>query len=247
MIKISVILLVVSLFACSKNKTTPKNSKNDNENEQESTKVVKEKPKKIDNMTIEGDLGTIDRDLVNKKFEEAKNTIDECIYKGVGQSSWIGGNMNFMFRIDLNGRVKKLGFSSNTGSRLVDKCVYNFAKGLTFIKPKGGEAKVSYSYGFAETMEIKEDKKWGEDEVTSSIKRVKSKMNSCSDGTDSAPGSYDLVFYVLPDGVLGAASITTGKELVSDKFYKCVIKKMKKAKFRDPLGTVAKVNLKFAP
>ncbi|MBU1241247.1 hypothetical protein KJ865_16150, partial [Myxococcota bacterium] len=84
-----VLFVALALFACSDKKTTPKKETT----QPEKVKVDEpNKPAPVKNtLTIEGDLGTIDQAMVQKKFETAKSTLDQCIYKGVGQDTWIGG------------------------------------------------------------------------------------------------------------------------------------------------------------
>ncbi|MDA3862488.1 MAG: AgmX/PglI C-terminal domain-containing protein [Deltaproteobacteria bacterium] len=243
--KILFSFILLSVLACSSEKektTTPEPA---NQNVEKKKKKENEEKRKLSEMTIEGDLGTIDHQAVQDKFNESSKVIKDCIYKGIGQDSFVGGNLDFVFRIDLNGKVKKLSLSSTVGNRKIEKCIYNFAKSIQFVKPKGGEAKVKFPYGFMASMEIK--KKWGLEKIKQPFQKIKPSLLKCSDGTSQAPSDYQIVFYLLPDAQLGPMGISTGEELVSDKFYKCVKAKLKKAKFPDPLGTVAKVTLDVSP
>ncbi|MGM0596312.1 MAG: AgmX/PglI C-terminal domain-containing protein [Myxococcota bacterium] len=247
--KILFFFILLSILSCSseKEKTTTPETANQNveKKNNKKTKKINEEKRKLSEMTIEGDLGTIDKKAVQAKFNESSKVIKNCIYKGIGQNSFVGGNLNFIFRIDLNGKVKKLSLSSTVGNRKIEKCIYNFAKSIQFVKPKGGEAKVSFPYGFMASMEIK--KRWGMEKVKPAFRKIKTSLLKCSDGTSQAPSNYQIVFYLLPDAELGPLGISTGEELVSDKFYKCVKTNLKKAKFPDPLGTVAKVTLDVSP
>ncbi len=238
-------LSLLTLLSCdNKKQTTPKVSPPRTNTATQANPPEKPQQQKS-SLVIRGDLGTIDRAMVQKKFEASREILDSCIYKGVGQDAFVGGQMNFTFRINLDGTVKRLDYSADVGSWAVEECVYLFAKKLTFIKPKGGEAKVSYSYGFVASMEVK--KRWGDREVSSALRRVKRRLLRCSDGTDQAPSEYRLVFYVLPDGELGQLGLSSGRRLPSKKFYSCVHRALKRAKFKDPMGTVAKVDIRIAP
>jgi hypothetical protein len=239
--RIFLVILLVLSFGCNKTEknTNPKNKVK--KTKVKKTPVKDNEPGKT--MQIEGDLGTIDFNAVNKKFVEAKEKVDNCYYKGIeNDKTYVGGKFDFLFRIDLQGKVKKLFMKTNIGNRYVEKCIYNFAKNLVFVKPKGGEAKVSFSWTFSPSMETLY---WDADKV--SFSKVKRKVVKCSDGTDDAPAEYKLVFYVIPGGELASLGISTGKGLVSKKFYKCVLKNVKKLKFPDPLGKVARVDINITP
>lgn len=240
-----ILITAAALFTgCSgdKKKTTAEKKP---ETEVTDTKKDETKKDNVSNMTISGDLGEIDQAMVQKKFDESKDEVQKCITDGIGSDTYVGGNMDFTFRINLDGTVKKLDFSSTVGHRGIEKCVYNFAHKLKFVKPKGGEGKVAYPFAFDPAREIK--KTWNEDNLGKAWTTIRKAMMKCSDGTDNAPSTFTVVFYVLPDAEIGYSGVSSGKKLVSDKFYNCVKASLKKAKLPDPLGTVAKVTVSIQP
>ncbi|MBN2723773.1 MAG: AgmX/PglI C-terminal domain-containing protein [Deltaproteobacteria bacterium] len=242
--KILLIVAAVAVASCSSDKkeTTPEkveDTKKDTVDSQDNKNVSKT------NMVIAGDLGEIDQAMVQKKFDEAKQTVQQCIIDGIGRDNFVGGSLNFTFRINLDGTVKKIDFQSTVGNRKIEKCIYDFAMKIKFVKPKGGEAKVDFPFSFESTMEIK--KNWTLENLGRGGKKLFKSVIKCSDGTDNAPSKFKMVFYLLPDAEIGPMGISSDKKLVSDKFYNCVKKKLKKVKLPDPMGTVAKVILEVEP
>ncbi len=242
--KLVAILLLLTV-ACSGNKdgTTPKNTptQTDATPTQDATDNGS-----TDNgsMVIEGDLGEIDQQAVQKKFDDGQDDLMKCIMDGRGNLRYVGGDMSFVFRIALDGSVKWLKMRSTVGNRGVEKCIYDWASSLKFVKPKGGEAQVSYSWGF--DPELTPKLRWGEDEVGGIIAKARRRLRRCSDGTPQAPASYHLVFYVIPGGEVTSLGISTGDLMVSDDFYRCVEKVIKKLHFPDTMGRVAKAELDFS-
>ena len=197
------------------------------------------------NIHIEGDLGTIDEAMVQKKFSESRDKVQQCVHKGLENNKYVGGGFYFTFRIALDGTVRTLDMKSTVGHRGIEECIYRFAKGLQFPKPEGGEAQVNFSWSFDPTMDVQHQ--WSANDLGSAFTKMRSKMIRCSDGSNAAPSEFQVVFFVLPDAELGPVGVSSGKELVSDKFYKCVHSAIKDAKLPDPLGAVARVQLSIAP
>jgi hypothetical protein len=239
--KLLPILLALTLFAaCTEKKANTSPTK-----DPEPPKTDPKEPDKATNVVIEGDLGTIDEALVRKKFAEAREEVSACVHKGVEDAEYVGGDFHFTFRIALDGTVKSLDMRSNVGHRDIETCIYQFAKGLQFPKPEGGEAQVSFSWSFNATMDVQHQ--WNQGNLGSAWSKLRSKLIRCSDGTVEAPSEYEVVFFVLPDAELGPVGVSSGKALPSDKFYKCVRNAIRDAKRPDPLGAVARVVLSIAP
>lgn len=237
---IPILLALTLLSACTEKKagTTPTK-------DPEPAKTGPTEPDKNPNVTIEGDLGTIDEAMVQKKFTESRDEVSACVHKGVENAEYVGGDFYFTFRIALDGTVKTLDMRSSVGHRDIETCIYNFAKGLQFPKPEGGEAQVSFSWSFNATMDVQHQ--WDAAKLGSAWTKLRPKLVRCSDGTNEAPSEYQVVFFVLPDAELGPVGVSSGKVLPSDKFFKCVRSALKDAKLPDPLGAVARVALTIAP
>jgi len=234
------LLVLMTLISCNGKKasTTP-------EKAPDPVKHENSQPEKANNVVIEGDLGTIDEALVQKKFTESRDQVSACVHKGLEEAEYVGGDFFFTFRIALDGTVKSLDMKSTVGHRDIETCIYGFAKGLQFPKPEGGEAQVNFSWSFNSTMDVQHQ--WDANKLGPAFSKMRSKMIRCSDGTNEAPSEFQVVFFVLPDAELGPVGLSSGKTLPSDKFYKCVHSAIKGAKLPDPLGAVARVNLSIAP
>jgi len=207
------------------------------------TETKPEQPPK--NLVIEGDLGTIDEALVQRKFNESREQVNACIHKGIENHDYVGGAFYFTFRIAMDGSVKSLDMKSTVGHREIEACIYDFAKKLQFPKPEGGEAQVNFNWSFNPAMDVGHE--WDASKLGSAYTKMRSKMIRCSDGSNEAPSEFQVIFFVLPDAELGPVGISSGKSLVSDKFYKCVVAAIKSVKLPDPMGNVARVTLDIAP
>ncbi len=196
-------------------------------------------------MVIEGDLGTIDEAMVQRKFQESRDKVSECLHNNLQHNDFVGGTFHFMFRIGLDGTVRRLEMKSAVGHRDIETCIYNFAKSIQFPKPEGGEAQVTYSWSFNATMDHQHD--WDARRLGNAWSGLRSKLIRCSDGSEAAPSEYTVIFFVLPDAELGPLGISSGKILVSDKFHQCVHRAVKGTKLPDPLGAVARVVLNISP
>ncbi|MBU1242684.1 AgmX/PglI C-terminal domain-containing protein [Myxococcota bacterium] len=235
-----ILLALLTLNSCTDKKTTSTPVK-----EPEPVKTEVKDPEKINKVVIEGDLGTIDEAMVQKKFAESRDQVSACVHKGLENAEYVGGDFFFTFRIALDGTVKTLDMKSTVGHRDIETCIYGFAKALQFPKPEGGEALVNFSWSFNSTMDVQHQ--WDANRLGNAYPKLRSKLIRCSDGTNEAPSEYQVIFFVLPDAELGPVGVSSGKTLPSDKFYKCVHSAIKGAKLPDPLGSVARVVLPIAP
>ncbi len=237
-------ILLAALWLLSCRSAAPVNTQP--QKQPEPPKPAEEKqPEPPKNLTIEGDLGTIDEALVQRKFNESRDQVNACIHKGIENHEYVGGAFHFTFRIALDGTVKSLDMKSSVGHREIEACIYDFAKKLQFPKPEGGEAQVNFSWSFNSAMDVGHE--WDASKLGSAYAKMRSKMIRCSDGSNEAPSEFRVIFFVLPDAELGPVGISSGKSLVSDRFYKCVVAAIKGAKLPDPMGAVARVTIDIAP
>ena len=240
----SIFLVIFSFCFLSCRSNTPVTTQP--EHTVQTDKHVQEKPKEAPtNLVIEGDLGTIDEALVQRKFNESREQVNACIHHGIENSDYVGGTLYFTFRIAMDGTVKNLDMKSTVGHREIEACMYAFAKQLQFPKPEGGEAQVNFTWSFDPATDV--GHVWDASKLGSAYTKMRSKLIRCSDGSQEAPSEFQVIFYVLPDAELGPVGVSSGKSLVSDKFYKCVTAAIKSAKLPDPLGNVARVTIDIAP
>ena len=194
-----ILLLIASMFLLSCRSQAPVNNRPEKPVQPE--KKIEEKPQEPPkNLVIEGDLGTIDEALVQRKFNESREQVNACIHKGIENSDYVGGSFYFTFRIALDGTVKSLDMKSTVGHREIEACIYDFAKKLQFPKPEGGEAQVNFNWSFNSATDV--GHVWDAAKLGSAYTKMRSKMIRCSDGSNEAPSEFQVIFYVLPDAAV---------------------------------------------
>lgn len=195
---------------------------------------------KKEGLQVKGLLGTIDEQTVARAFSRKRYQIEQCIMKHARAMTYLTGKMKLKFEVDTDGSVTVKVRENNLGHYEVEDCLLKVARSLSFGKPKGGKARVTYPLDVPHrgTPHVK----WGKARVRGQIRAKRRAIKKCR--RRGRPRHFTLHFYVLPGGrmiSLGAHA----KKGVPPGFAACVFNALKNTSFPDPLGKVAKVKVRF--
>lgn len=198
-------------------------------------------PRRSDDVQISGLMGTIDAAAVEKAFESKINQVRACRRDHLGGLSYVGGKVQFFFKIGVDGVPTKVVLEkSEVGHYPLEACIIKIAKSLTFVKPKGGTAEVRYAFELA--AEGTEAKSWEASKVARTMRGKKRAIRACRVG--GKPGSFSVTFYVLPQGKAKTAGVASSEDLPAG-FAACVAKVVTATTWPDPLGEVVRVTTDF--
>jgi hypothetical protein len=99
-------------------------------------------------MQVTGIMGTIPERKIRATLEPLLPNFARCFATGAQEVEFIGGHMEFYFRVGLDGRVEWVyPRASNIGHRATEQCLLRIAAAARFPGPKGGGA-AELGWGF---------------------------------------------------------------------------------------------------
>lgn len=198
-------------------------------------------PRPDEDVQIGGLMGTIDAAAVEKAFEGKMNQVRACRASHGAGLGYVSGTIQFFFVIGTDGvPVRVVLEKSELGQHELEACLLGIARGLKFVKPTGGRAEVRYSMDIP--AEGDQPQTWEPSKVKRAITARSKEIMGCRVG--GKPGAFQVTFYVLPQGKVGAAGVASTEDL-PDGFAACVAKVILGTTFPDPLGEVARVTYEF--
>jgi hypothetical protein len=198
-------------------------------------------PPREDGPSISGLMGTIDTAAVEKAFETRINQVRTCRSNHLGSLSYVGGEVTFFFQIGVDGVPTKVVMErSQLGHWALEACLLGVAKGLKFVKPKGGSAEVRYTMSLAN--EGTDAGAWDVSKVTKTLRPKRRALAKCRQA--GKPSQFAITFYVLPQGKVKTAGVTSSDELPAG-FAACIAKVILATTFDDPLGEVVRVTYDY--
>ena len=200
-----------------------------------------------DGMQVTGTLGTVSQDKVEDAIAAKRPEIDACYQRIVGDQPWLGGQLGVKVKVGAEGDVKEAWLSEALGNVDVERCVLGVVRGATFARPEGGQsAEFSWSIAFRGTMSTAA---WTSEQVSSLFTTHRAALDRCALGRRLSPEAglprtLHVVLYVAPGGRVPSAS-AAADEALSDPYRDCVVTEVRKWKFPDPRGKVARAVYRF--
>jgi hypothetical protein len=177
---------------------------------------------------VEGALGTVDTTAVQLALERNAGAIEGCFKQHAGSMRYVGGAVRVRVRVARDGAVKSTAAQSDLGAWEVEKCLMKLARGLSFGKPRGGEAEVELPMEFpARSAAAAGDG----DELAGKLDG----LARCG-----RTAEVTVVAYVGPGGKITTAGFSSEKPL-PEGWGDCALGRARALRLSDPRGRVVKL------
>lgn len=188
-----------------------------------------------DGAQIEGLMGTISPDAVERGMEARMGRFLRCFQQRHGALEVLGGSIELAFRVRVDGSVLWVHPRASTiGDRETERCILQAAQGTRFQPPRGGEAEFSYPLTLDTPPDVRPPLNWDASRVAEHVERSRGEIVDCG------PGPYTLTLYIAPGGqVLAAGAATPDPERAGD--LDCVARVVAGWSMPDPGSYPAKV------
>ena len=192
-----------------------------------------------DQMQVTGIMGTIPERKIRATLEPVLPSFARCFAREAGEVEFIGGHMEFYFRVGLDGKVEWVyPRASDVGHRATEQCLLDIAKGVRFPGPKGGgAAEVGWGFDFEPSDGARPPVAWG----TENAESVRSQIHALARECQLEQGSLMVTAYVTPGGQVLAAGASADSPQSAAQID-CVVGAVRGFTFADPGSYTAKLS-----
>src|SRR5688572_13913697 len=89
-------------------------------------------------VSVSSEIGGLNQEAVDKVFAKASSDLRECLDAGAKRVEFLGGDVDFLVKIGLDGRVSHAHLEASTlGDRATEVCMIDALKGRSWPKPVG--------------------------------------------------------------------------------------------------------------
>jgi TonB family protein len=197
-----------------------------------------------DGLQVEGLRGRIDSYDVQKGVEPHAQAIDDCFTQNRGKRRWLGGQVELAFLVGAEGTVQTVHVShSNLGAWPVERCLLELARGMTFVKPKGGPtAEFTLPLNFSAPTPPDD---WDEARSSAEVTTQEGNLAECSEA-GTAPASATITLYVGTRGQVQSAGFTSSAP-IDEAWATCAEQKILGWTLSDPRGRIVRLTFPFPP
>jgi hypothetical protein len=195
-----------------------------------------ERPPEDRNVAIEGLMGTISRDAVERGMEPRMGRFLRCFSQRYDTNEVLGGRIELAFRIRVDGSVLWVyPRSSSIGDRDTERCLLEQAASIRFSRPQGGEAEFMYPLDLETPEDVRPPLNWTSDRVASALETNRGELADCG------RGPFSVTVYIAPGGgiVTAGASASSPEQAES---LDCVARTVSGWSMPDPGSYPAKVS-----
>jgi hypothetical protein len=195
--------------------------------------------RKKQQLTLSGQLGSLDEGKVDATFNKLMPQFGGCLSQASSRVEFIGGHVKFFVRISLDGMAKWAYLSESTiGDRDAERCMLTAAKAARWPPPLEGEGQAQKAFDFDPSPDVRDAVPWGSDRIVKALSGARAKLGQCTRG---APGRYKATVYVQTDGTALSAGIAPPSERGEVNAVDCIVDVIKSMKFPSPGSWPAKV------
>jgi hypothetical protein len=211
---------------------------------QESTRGGEAPAERQHAVQIEGLMGTISADMVERGIEPRMGRFLRCFQERYGSLEVLGGRFEMAFRIHTDGSVRWVYPSDSTiGDRETERCLLHVASGIRFHRPRGGEAEFSYPLSLDTAEDVRPPLNWDEARVSGALNEGgPGLLSSCRPAGSRA--TYRITAYIMPGGRVQAAGAATDDAEAVDSLD-CVAQAVRGWSMPDPGSYPAKVHFEL--
>lgn len=172
-------------------------------------------------MAVSGIMGTINTNRIQDIFELRLRQFERCFTEREREIAFIGGRIDFYFRVDLDGRVVWVNPKHSTiGDRQTERCLMDIVKRTRFPVPRGGgEAEVAWGFEREPNPEVQLPVESNEQSLIPFISENTESLLACNVGNSSVTVNA----YIAPGGtILSAGASISGREPADETMLDCV-------------------------
>lgn len=195
-----------------------------------------------DALQVEGLLGDIPQDEVERILARKNDAIAECYQRALDVLEQIEGSVELVLDVGADGSVAAAHLRNGSlGSADAEGCIVALAKRLTFPKPRGGaHASISYPLTLEEPYGHPDPVDWSGDVGTSVAAANSADVARCL----NAASGVQLTVYVVSGGAVVSAGATSDSADAADAAA-CLAEAALQWRFPDPGRAVAKAIISF--
>lgn len=195
-----------------------------------------------DGLQVEGLRGRIDTYDIQQGVEPHAQAIDDCFTQNRGKRRWLGGQVELAFQVGAEGQVESVHVSqSNLGAWPVERCLLEVARGMTFVKPKGGPtAEFTLPLAFASRTPPDD---WDEARSGAEVAPHEDALAACSE-SGTPPQVATVTLYVGTRGQVQSVGFASGGP-VDEAWAACAEQTMLGWTLTDPRGRIVRLVFPF--
>lgn len=195
-----------------------------------------------DGLQVEGLRGRIDTYDIQQGVEPHAQAIDDCFTQNRGKRRWLGGQVELAFLVGADGAVQTVHMSqSNLGAWPVERCLLEVARGMRFVKPKGGPtAEFTLPLGFSSRTPPDD---WDGGRAAAEVVTHESKLAAC-DTAGAVPASVVITLYVGTRGQVQSAGFASSAP-VDEAWATCAEQAILGWTLSDPQGRIARLSFTY--
>jgi hypothetical protein len=172
-------------------------------------------------MNVDGILGTINTNRIQEIFELRLMRFERCFTEREREIAFIGGRIEFYFRVALDGSVVWVNPKSSTiGDRRTERCLMDVVKHTRFPEPRGGgEAEIAWSFEREPNPEAQPPVEADAGNVVPVLSENADSLLGCNLGNST----ITVNAYVAPGGtILAAGASISGRDAADEQMLDCV-------------------------
>lgn len=197
-----------------------------------------------DGLQIEGLRGRIETYDIQQGVEPHAQAIDDCFTQNRGKRRWLGGQVELAFLVGAEGAVQTVHMSqSNLGAWPVERCLLALARGMTFVKPKGGPT-AEFTLPLAFSSRTPPDE-WDQARGGAEVTTHEASLAECSEA-GAAPASAWITLYVGTRGQVQSVGFSSSAP-VDEAWATCAEQKVLAWTLSDPKGRIVRMTFTFPP
>jgi hypothetical protein len=190
-------------------------------------------------MQVRGLMGTIPERKVHAALDPRLGQMQRCFLRGAQRVEFIGGGMEFYFRVGGDGRVEWIvPRASSVGDRATERCLLDVVRTVRFPSPQGGDAaEIAWSFEIDVAEDVRPPVSWDAAFVAPVLAEQRAALTDCG----LARGALNVTAYVSPGGtVLSAGAAAETPEAA--QHIDCAVAAIETWSLPDPGSYAAKVS-----
>lgn len=197
-----------------------------------------------DGVEILSDRGRVDPDVAAEKIGPHAAALNACYADRLQRRRWLGGQVELTWQLAADGTLLGVRVGqSDLGAWQVEKCLLAVARGVSFGKPIGGKADVTFPVQFSAGSAALA---WDEDQAIRAVGGKYAELAACAKPGGGDPENVTITIYVGTRGKVQSVGFAAPAG-VAEPWADCAEAKVSAWTLPDPRGKVAKLSFVYRP